>query len=53
MEPSLSNAPHEQGGLPVEESITVACIVDCPVITVHAGKSYKALINSGADISLL
>ena len=32
---------------------TVACIMHCPKITVHAGKHYKALINSGAAISLL
>ena len=36
----------------MEESITVAYIVDCPVIMVHAGKHYKALIDSGADILL-
>ena len=53
MEPSLSNAPHEQGRPPIDESITVAHIVDCPMIMVHAGKCYKALIDSGADISLL
>ena len=27
--------------------------MDCPTITVHAGKCYKALINSGAVILLL
>ena len=27
--------------------------MDCPTITVYAGKCYKALINSGAAISLL
>ena len=27
--------------------------MDCPTITVHAGKCYKALIDSGATISLL
>ena len=27
--------------------------MDCPTITVHAGKCYKALINLGATISLL
>ena len=27
--------------------------MDCPTITVHAGKCYKALIDSGAAISLL
>ena len=31
----------------------MACIMDCPTITVHAGKHYKALIDSGAAISLL
>ena len=37
----------------MEETITVVCIMDCPMITVHAGKCYKALIDSGATISLL
>ena len=37
----------------MEETITVAHIMDCPTITVHAGKWYKALIDSGAAISLL
>ena len=27
--------------------------MDCPTITAHAGKQYKALIDSGAAISLL
>ena len=27
--------------------------MDCPTITVHTGKDYKALIDSGAAISLL
>ena len=27
--------------------------MDCPIITVHTGKCYKALINSGAAISLI
>ena len=27
--------------------------MDCPTITVHAGKGFKALIDSGAAISLL
>ena len=52
-EPSLSSAIHEQGGPSMEESITVACIMDYPTIMVHAGKCYKALIDSGANISLL
>ena len=37
----------------MEETIRVACIMDCPTITVHAEKLYKALIDSGATISLL
>ena len=41
------------GGPNAQEAITVACIMDCPIITVHAGKHYKALIDSGAAISLL
>ena len=41
------------GRAPTQETITVACIMDCPIITVHAGKCYRALINSGAAISLL
>ena len=37
----------------MEEMVKVVCIMDCPIITVHAGKWYKALIDSGATISLL
>ena len=45
--------PHEWGWPPAEETVTVVCIMDCPTITVHAGKQYKALIDSGATISPL
>ena len=45
--------PHKWGGPALEETITVACIMDCTTITVHAGKQYKELIDSGAAISLL
>ena len=31
----------------------MALITDCPTITVHAGKCHKALIDSGAAISLI
>ena len=31
----------------------MACITDCPTITVHTGKCYKVLIDSDAVISLL
>ena len=41
------------GGLPKKDIITIAHITDCPTITVHAGKCYRALIDSGAAISLL
>ena len=41
------------GGPKEEETVTVAQIMDCPIITVHASKYYKALIDSGAAISLI
>ena len=41
------------GGPSSEESITVAHIMDCPTIMVHAGKHYKALIDLRATISLI
>ena len=41
------------GGPNTQEAITVAHIMDCPTITVHIGKHYMALIDSGAAISLL
>ena len=37
----------------MQETITIVHIMDCPMITVHAGKCYKALIDSGTAISLL
>ena len=41
------------GGPSSKEAITVAHIMDCHTTMVHAGKHYKALINSGAAISLI
>ena len=41
------------GGPSSEEAITVACLMDCSTIMVHAGKCYKALIDLGAAISLI
>ena len=41
------------GGPDIKETITVACIVDCPTIMVHARKHYKALIDSGVSISFI
>ena len=37
----------------MQETITIVGIMECPMITVRAGKCYKALIDSGAAISLL
>ena len=52
-ETSPISASHEQGGLNTKETVTVAYITDCSTITVHAGKCYKDLIDSGAAISLI
>ena len=46
-------SPYEWGGLPKNDIITIAHITDCPTITVHTEKCYKALIDSGAAISIL
>ena len=53
MSPLPSSDFYEQGGLTTQEPVTVALIMDCPTITVHAGKCYRALIDSGEAISLL
>ena len=44
---------HSQRGLSSDDVITIAHISDCPTVTVHAGKCYQALIDSGATISLI
>ena len=44
---------HSLRGLPNEDIISIAHITDCPTVTVHAGKCYQALIDSGAAISLI
>ena len=36
-----------------EDTITITHITDCPTVTVHAGKCYQALIDSGAAILLI
>ena len=41
------------GGPNTEDTITVACIIDCSTIMVHTGKCYKALIDLGEAISLI
>ena len=53
MEPSPSSDPHEQGEPSLNKNVTIALIMDCPTITMHTGKHYKALIESGAAISLV
>ena len=53
IEPSPSSDSHEQGGLHSKDQVTVALIMDFPMITVHAGKCYKALIDSEAAISCI
>ena len=45
--------PMNWEGPPTAEIITVAHIMDCYTITVHMGRCYKALIDSGATISSL
>ena len=53
MEPSPSSDPHEQRGPSPNKNVTIVLIMDCPTITVHAGKCYKALIDSRAAVSLV
>ena len=51
--PSSSSDFYEQGGPPLNKQVTVGLIMDCPTITVHAGKCYKTVIDLGAAISLI
>ena len=37
----------------LQTNMTIMLITDCPTITVHMGKCYKALIDSGAAIPLV
>ena len=53
MEPSPSSDLHEWGGPLSNKHITIALITNCPTITVHTGKHYKALIDSEAAVSLV
>ena len=41
--PSPSSDLQEQGGLPSNKHVTIVLITDCPTLTVHTGKCYKAL----------
>ena len=49
--PSPTTNPRR--GLTSDNIITIAHITDCPTVTIHAGKCYQALIDSGAAISLI
>ena len=53
MEPSSSSDPQELGGPSSNKNVTIALIMDCPTIIVHAQKHYKALIDSGTAVSLV
>ena len=48
-----SPTTHSWRRLPSDNIITIAHITDCPTVTIHAGKHYQALIDSGAAISLI
>ena len=48
-----SPTTHPWRGLPSDNIITIAHITDCLTVTVHAGKRYQVLIDSGATISLI
>ena len=49
--PSPTTDSHR--GLASDNTIIIAHITDCPTVTIHAGKCYLALIDSGAAISLI
>ena len=48
-----STTTNSRGGLTHDNIITIAHITDCPTVTIHAGKCYQVLIDSGAAISLI
>ena len=48
-----SPTSHTMRGLAKKDTITITDITDSPTVTVHTGKLYQALIDSGAAISLL
>ena len=52
-EPSPSSDSHEQRGITTQDPITIALITDCLTIIVHNRKCNKALIDSGAAVSLI
>ena len=52
LEPSPSSDEDEWGRQSSSTHYTIGLVSDCPTVTVHAGKRFKDLINSGAAISL-
>ena len=48
-----SPSTNSRRGPTSNNAITIAHITDCPTVTIHTGKCYSALIDSGAAISLI
>ena len=53
VKPSPSSDPNEQGGPSANKHMTIALIIDCPIITVHARKCYNTVIVLGTATSLV
>ena len=53
LEPSPSSDEDEWGGQSLNTHYTIGLVSDCPMVTVHAGKRFKALIDSEAGLSLV
>ena len=51
--PSSEEDSNEHRGQSSTNQYTIGPVSDCSKVTVHAGKRFKALINSGAAISLM
>ena len=47
-----SSDEDEQGGHSANNHYSIGLVSDCPTVMVHAGKRFKALIDSGAALSL-
>ena len=52
LEPSPSSDEDEWVGQSSNAHYTIGLVSDCPTLTVHTGKRFKALISSGGAISL-
>ena len=51
-EPSPSSDEDEWGGQSSNTHYIIGLVSYCLIVTVHAGKRFKALIDSGAALSL-